>query len=43
MPISNKLIDQLRQDYNLSNDLLGGSGLLKELTQRLAKKFLKPR
>lgn len=40
MPISNELIDQLLQDCHSPQDLLGESGLLKELTKRLAERAL---
>lgn len=40
MPISNELIDQLLQDCHSSEDLLGESGLLKQLTQKLAERAL---
>uniref|UniRef100_A0A3B0M1S9 Mutator family transposase n=1 Tax=Arsenophonus endosymbiont of Trialeurodes vaporariorum TaxID=235567 RepID=A0A3B0M1S9_9GAMM len=40
MPISNELIDQLLQDCHSHHDLLGESGLLKELTKRLAERVL---
>ncbi|CAK8741706.1 hypothetical protein SODG_005024 [Sodalis praecaptivus] len=40
MPISNDLIDQLLQDCHSPQDLLGESGLLKELTKRLAERVL---
>lgn len=40
MPISNALIDQLLQDCHSPQDLLGESGLLKELTKRLAERVL---
>ena len=40
MPISNELIDQLLQDCHSPQDLLGESGLLKELTKRLAERVL---
>ncbi len=40
MPISNELIDQLLQDCHSPQELLGESGLLKELTKRLAERVL---
>ncbi len=40
MPISNELIDQLLQDCHSPQELPGESGLLKELTKRLAERVL---
>ncbi len=40
MPISNELIDQLLKDCHSPEDLLGESGLLKQLTQKLAERAL---
>ncbi len=40
MHISNELIDQLLQDCHSPQELLGESGLLKELTKRLAERVL---
>lgn len=40
MPISNELIDQLLQDFHSPEYLLGESGLLKQLTQKLAERAL---
>ncbi len=40
MPISNELIDQLLQDCHSPQELLGESGLLKQLTKRLAERVL---
>ncbi len=40
MPISNELIDQLLQDCHFPQELLGESGLLKQLTKRLAERVL---
>ena len=40
MPISNELIDQLLKDCHSPQDLLGETGLLKQLTQKLAERAL---
>ena len=40
MPISNDLIDQLLKDCHSPDELLGESGLLKQLTQKLAERAL---
>lgn len=40
MPISNELIDQLLKDCHSPEELPGESGLLKQLTQKLAERAL---
>ncbi|ECG8572667.1 hypothetical protein FNI38_10790 [Salmonella enterica subsp. diarizonae] len=40
MPISNELIDELLKDCHSPEDLLGESGLLKQLTRKLAERAL---
>ncbi len=40
MPISDKLIDQLLEDNNTLESLLGEDGLLKQLTKRIAERAL---
>lgn len=38
--VSNELLDQLLADYQNPDDLIGESGLLKQLTKRLVEKAL---
>ncbi|WP_429082745.1 transposase, partial [Aeromonas veronii] len=40
MPLSDELIDQLLARYSSPDDILGESGLLKQLTKRLAERVL---
>ena len=40
MNFSDSLVDQLLQDYQKPNDLLGGQAIIKELTKRLLQRAL---
>ncbi len=38
MPISNELIDKLLEGHKTAEDIVGGEGLLQQLTKRIAER-----